>query len=129
MREQRWGPDKHELAAIAGNPSVSGLYWAVASGSPPDVVGEYVAQLLNFKEQTLKSAGKLALLQAEFRERTVLHCAVEGGRADMVQAFLRAVLKAPEALTRGDRYELLLSPSSWGAASPCEYGCWRRRTS
>lgn len=114
MKAQPWGIDKSELAAVGGDPPMPGLYRAVSTASPPEVVAEYVHQLLQFESRTVNSAEKLALLQAESRGQTVLHCALTSGHANMVQPFVGAVLAAPNALTRGDRYKLLLSTAYSG---------------
>lgn len=114
MRAQGLGMDKDELAAMAGNPAIPGLYRAVSTGSPPDVVEEYLKQVLDFPPRLLGSATKLSLCRAEHRDKTVLHCGLELGRADMVLSILRPVMAAPNALTRGERYKLLLSPSASG---------------
>jgi DNA-binding phage protein len=110
LRAQGIGMDKSELAAKAGDPSMPGLYRAVSTGSPPDVVEEYVKQVLDFPPRLLSSASKFSLFRAEHRGKTVLHCSVELGRTDTVLPFVRAA----NALTRGERYKLLLSPTSLG---------------
>lgn len=104
--------NKDEFAAIGGEPSMPGLYRAVSDGSPPEVVEEYLKQVLDITNPSiLTSANKLSLCNAKHGDKTVLHYALELGQADMVLSILRPVLSAPQALTRGDRYKLLLAPS------------------
>lgn len=114
FRAQGLGMDERELAAIAGDPSIPGLHRAVSTGSPPEVVEEYLRQILDITPRVLSSAAKLSLCQADHRYKTALGCALELGRSDMVLSILRPVMAAPDALSRGDRYKLLLSPSSSG---------------
>jgi hypothetical protein len=113
MRAQGLGMDKDELDAIAGNPAIPGLYRAVSTGSPPGVVQEYLEQVLDFPPRLLGSDTKFRLCRAEHRDKTVLRCGLELGRADMVLSILRPVMAAPVAL-RGERYKFLLSPSPSG---------------
>lgn len=114
LRTQGFGMDKDQLKAIGGESFMPGLYRAVSTESPPEVVEEYLNQVLDFPNRHLPSATKLRLCSAEHRGETVLHCALERGHVDMVLSILRPVMGAPQALTRGERYRFLLAPSSTG---------------
>lgn len=102
------------LLAVAGLKSVPGLYFAANSNSPPEVVEEYVKQVLAFPASTLDSAARLTLLQARVQGVSALSCAMENGRSDMALRMVRAVLADTSGLTRGDRQKFLQSLTASG---------------